>query len=222
MHRNEYNIPASAVLDAYRKGLFPMAENANSKEIYWIEPKKRGGFFFYKIREPRKLKKIIKNKIFNVAIDNDFEAVIEHCAKKTENRKDTWINNTIKKIYIELHNLGCAHSVECYFENELVGGLYGIEIGGTFFGESMFSKVSNSSKVALIHLIERLIKGGFDFLDTQFINEHLKQFGAVELSNDEFKKILTKSVTNKADFFSFSPKGYLPDNLYPNSNSFLL
>ena len=120
-----------------------------------------------------------------------------------------------------MHKAGHAHSIECYLDKELVGGLYGIEIGGVFFGESMFSIVSNASKVALVHLLERLIIGKFKFLDTQFINNHLKKFGAVELNNKEFKKLLIKNINQKSNFYKLSPKGFLPSSLYPLTNNIL-
>ena len=192
-----------------------MAETFSSKEIYWIEPKKRGVFHFNKIKIPKKFKRFLKKNNFQIAIDNNFEQVINNCAKLNSSRKDTWINSTIKKIYIEMHNTGIAHSVECYLNKELVGGLYGIKIGGVFFGESMFSFVSNASKVTLIHLLERLKVGGFKVLDTQFINEHLKQFGAIEVSNKEFKNIMEKNINKEANFYFYSKKGFLPDHLYP-------
>ncbi len=192
-----------------------MAETYSSKEIYWIEPKKRGVFYFNKIKIPKKFKRFLKNNNFQIAIDNNFEQVIDNCAKLTDRRKDTWINDTIKKIYIEMHNIGLAHSVECYLNQELVGGLYGIKIGRIFFGESMFSFVSNASKTTLVHLLERLKVGGFKILDTQFINEHLKQFGALEVSNKEFKNIIEKHINKEADFYFYSKKGFLPDHIYP-------
>ena len=198
-----------------------MAETSMSNEIYWIEPKNRGAFFFDKIRVPKKLKKFLKNNDFTIAVDKDFKSVIENCSKITETRKDTWINNTIKKLYIEMYEKGYAHSVECYQGQSLVGGLYGIEIGGIFFGESMFSMVTNASKVALLHLIERLIVGNFELLDTQFINNHLKQFGAIELPNKEFKKILDKNINKEVNFFQFTSKGFLPSQLYPLKNNIL-
>ena len=192
-----------------------MAETFSSKEIYWIEPKKRGVFNFNNIKIPKKFKRFLKSNDFELAIDNNFEQVINNCAKLTRFRKDTWINSTIKKIYIEMHNLGQAHSVECYLNKELVGGLYGIKIGRIFFGESMFSFVSNASKVTLIHLLERLKVGGFKILDTQFINNHLKQFGAIEMSNKEFKNIISKNINKQADFYFYSKRGFLPNHLYP-------
>ena len=198
-----------------------MAETCFSKEIYWIEPKKRGIFNFSKIKIPKKFKRFLKNNKFQLAVDNNFEQVINNCAKLTNSRKDTWINDTIKKIYIEMYNTGIAHSVECYLNKELVGGLYGIKIGRIFFGESMFSLVSNASKVTLIHLLERLKVGGFKILDTQFINEHLKQFGAIEVSNKEFKNIIEKNVDKKANFYCYSKKGFLPHHLYPLKKSII-
>ncbi len=198
-----------------------MAETCSSKEIYWIEPKKRGIFNFSKIKIPKKFKRFLKNNKFQLAVDNNFEQVINNCAKLTDSRKDTWINDTIKKIYIEMYNTGIAHSVECYLNKELVGGLYGIKIGRIFFGESMFSLVSNASKVTLIHLLERLKVGGFKILDTQFINEHLKQFGAIEVSNKEFKNIIEKNVDKKANFYCYSKKGFLPHHLYPLKKSII-
>ena len=221
MFAYQYNIPISSVIEAYKLGMFPMAETCSSKEIYWIEPKKRGIFNFSKIKIPKKFKRFLKNNKFQLAVDNNFEQVINNCAKLTNSRKDTWINDTIKKIYIEMYNTGIAHSVECYLNKELVGGLYGIKIGRIFFGESMFSLVSNASKVTLIHLLERLKVGGFKILDTQFINEHLKQFGAIEVSNKEFKNIIEKNVDKKANFYCYSKKGFLPHHLYPLKKSII-
>ena len=221
MFSYQYNIPINSVIEAYKQGMFPMAETYSSKEIYWIEPKKRGVFLFNNIKIPKKFKKFLKKNNFQIAIDNNFEQVINNCAKLNSSRKDTWINSTIKKIYIEMHNSGLAHSVECYLNKELVGGLYGIKIGRIFFGESMFSFVSNASKVTLVHLLERLKIGGFKILDTQFINEHLKQFGATEVSNKEFKSIIEKNISKEANFYFYSQKGFLPHHLYPLKKSII-
>ena len=221
MFSYQYNIPINSVIEAYKQGMFPMAETYSSKEIYWIEPKKRGVFLFNNIKIPKKFKKFLKKNNFQIAIDNNFEQVINNCAKLNNSRKDTWINSTIKKIYIEMHNNGLAHSVECYLNKELVGGLYGIKIGRIFFGESMFSFVSNASKVTLVHLLERLKIGGFKILDTQFINEHLKQFGAIEVSNKEFKSIIEKNINKEANFYFYSQKGFLPQHLYPLKKSII-
>ena len=221
MFSYQYNIPINSVIEAYKQGMFPMAETYSSKEIYWIEPKKRGVFLFNNIKIPKKFKKFLKKNNFQIAIDNNFEQVINNCAKLNSSRKDTWINSTIKKIYIEMYNNGLAHSVECYLNKELVGGLYGIKIGRIFFGESMFSFVSNASKVTLVHLLERLKIGGFKILDTQFINEHLKQFGAIEVSNKEFKSIIEKNINKEANFYFYSQKGFLPHHLYPLKKSII-
>ena len=198
-----------------------MAETASSKEIYWLEPKYRGVFFFDKIKIPKKVKKILRKNPFKIAIDKNFEAVIEGCSKITAHRKDTWINNTIKDIYSDMFYKGYAHSVECYLDNRLVGGLYGLSIGSIFFGESMFSTVTNASKVALFHLIERLIVGDYSFLDTQFINDHLKQYGAEEITNSAFKKILGTAIEKEAIFERFSPSGDIPMNIYPLKNNII-
>ena len=221
MFSYQYNIPINSVIEAYKQGMFPMAETYSSKEIYWIEPKKRGVFLFNNIKIPKKFKKFLKKNNFQIAIDNNFEQVINNCAKLNSSRKDTWINSTIKKIYIEMYNNGLAHSVECYLNKELVGGLYGVKIGRIFFGESMFSFVSNASKVTLVHLLERLKIGGFKILDTQFINEHLKQFGAIEVSNKEFKSIIEKNINKEANFYFYSQKGFLPHHLYPLKKSII-
>lgn len=219
---NDYSIPAEIVIDAYKRGLFPMAETAFSKEIYWLEPKKRGVIFFDKIKINRKLKKMLKSCPFKISVDTKFEEVIECCSKLTANRKDTWINDTIKKIYINLFKKGYAHSVECYIEGKLVGGLYGVAIGSVFFGESMFSFVSNASKFALIHLIERLIVGQFKFLDTQFLNDFLKQFGAEEIQKKEFKSLLNENINTNANFHRLSPKGFLSKKLYPLEKNIII
>ena len=216
-----YKIPLKAVLDAYKVGLFPMAETADSKEIYWVEPKKRGVFFFDKIKVPKKLKKIAKSTPFEISVDLQFEKVIENCSKLTSTRKDTWINQTIKLIYLDLFYKGYAHSIECYLNKKLVGGLYGVIIGGVFFGESMFSFVTNSSKFALLHLMERLKVANFDFIDTQFINEHLAQFGAIEVPNNNFKRMLKEGVSKNRNFFKMHSGGFLPKELFPLNNGII-
>ena len=213
-----YKIPIDAVIQAYKEGLFPMAETADSKEIYWVEPKKRGVFLFDKIKIPKKIRKFSKSNPFEISVDLQFNNVIENCSQLTSTRKDTWINKTIKLIYLELFQKGYAHSVECYVNKKLVGGLYGVSIGGVFFGESMFSFVSNASKFALFHLIERLKIGNYEFIDTQFINSHLSQFGAVEISNNSFKRMLKNGIKKDANFFKLCPKGFIPKKLLPLNN----
>ena len=198
-----------------------MAETAKSKEIYWLDPKKRGVFFFDKIKVPRKLRKIARNYPFQIAVNTNFEQVIENCSKITKSRKDTWINDTIKNMYINMHKKGYAQSVECYLNKKMVGGLYGITIGAVFFGESMFSSVTNASKFALLHLIERLIVGKFSFIDTQFINDHLRQFGAEEIANETFKRKLKDGINKTGNFHHFSINGFIPNNIYPLTSNII-
>lgn len=193
------------VLEAYRQGLFPMAYSAGSLHIHWIRPDMRGQLSIPHMHIPRKLKKILlsgKNMdaSYTVRINTAFTAVIAGCAETDENRSETWINGPIAEACIALHKLGHTHSVECWQDGRLVGGLYGLAIGGVFFGESMFSRKSNASKIALIHLVARLWKGGFTLLDTQFVNPHLLQFGAYEVPDAEYMKQLRRALQIKADF----------------------
>jgi len=179
------------VLDAYSKGLFPMAENRRDKQLFWIDPEVRGILPLDNFHIPRSLKKKIRNNPFEVRFDHNFAAVIRACAQQKPKRRETWINDEIIGLYTKLFCMRHAHSVECWREEKLVGGLYGISIGGAFFGESMFSSERDSSKIALVHLVARLNLAGFTLLDTQFITDHLKQFGAIEISRVEYHKILS-------------------------------
>ncbi len=178
------------LLEAYRHGLFPMAYSADSPYIHWICPEMRGQLSIEDIHIPRRLKKTLRSAPYEIRINTAFEAVIKACGKPAADRPETWINEAIIKTYCELHKQGHAHSVECWDNDELVGGLYGLAIGGAFFGESMFSRGQDASKIALIHLCARLWKGGFSLLDTQFVNDHLRQFGVYEISYEEYKEEL--------------------------------
>ena len=219
--QNNYaKIDYKNVLDAYRHGLFPMSEDHNSPDIFWVKPKIRGVIDPYKITLRKKLKRLLNKNPYSLKINTDFIGVIEGCSQATKNRENTWINPSIRDVYIELHYKGYAHSIECYSNNELVGGLYGVAIGGVFFGESMFSKLPNASKIALVHLIERLKVGKFTILDTQFITDHLKTFGAYEINQAEFLIILKQSLMIEGDFFSIGAAGELNINLYPKASSF--
>ena len=182
------------VLDAYSKGLFPMAENRRDKQLFWIDPEVRGILPLNNFHIPRSLKKKIRNNPFEVRFDHNFAAVIRACAQQKPKRLETWINDEIIELYTKLFCMRHAHSVECWQEEKLVGGLYGISIGGAFFGESMFSSERDSSKIALVHLVARLNLAGFTLLDTQFITDHLKQFGAIEISRVEYHKILSAAL----------------------------
>ena len=182
------------VLDAYSKGLFPMAENRWDKQLFWIDPEVRGILPLDNFHIPRSLKKKIRNNPFEVRFDHNFAAVIRACAQQKPKRRETWINDEIIELYTKLFCMRHAHSVECWREEKLVGGLYGISIGGAFFGESMFSSERDSSKIALVHLVARLNLAGFTLLDTQFITEHLKQFGAIEISRVEYHNLLNDAL----------------------------
>ena len=188
------------VLDAYSKGLFPMAENRRDKRLFWVDPEVRGILPLDNFHVPRSLKKKIRNNPFEVRFDHNFAAVIRACAQQKPKRRETWINDEIIDLYTKLFCMRHAHSVECWREEKLVGGLYGISIGGAFFGESMFSSERDSSKIALVHLVGRLNMAGFTLLDTQFITDHLKQFGAIEISRVEYHKILSRALNLNVNF----------------------
>ena len=188
------------LMEAYRQGLFPMAYNSGSPYIHWICPEMRGQLSITDIHIPRRLLETIKKAPFEIRINADFEAVLRGCAEPTPKRPETWINASIFKVFCDLHERGHAHSVECWEDDKLVGGIYGLAIGGAFFGESMFSRTRDASKIALLHMVARLWKGGFTLLDTQFVNEHLKQFGAYELPHDDYKKYLEGAVKAEGDF----------------------
>ena len=188
------------VLDAYSKGLFPMAENRRNKQLFWIDPEVRGILPLDNFHVPRSLKKKIRNKPFEVRFDHNFSAVIRACAQQKPKRQETWINDEIIELYTKLFCMRHAHSVECWREDKLVGGLYGISIGGAFFGESMFSSERDSSKIALVYLVAQLNLAGFILLDTQFITDHLKQFGAIEIPRVEYHKILNSALNLNVRF----------------------
>jgi leucyl/phenylalanyl-tRNA--protein transferase len=178
------------LLRAYAVGIFPMAESRRDPEVHWIDPDHRGILPLDGFHVPRRLKRTVRKGFFDVRCDSAFDRVIEGCATPAPGRKETWINPIIEGLYGELHQMGFAHSVECWREDRLVGGLYGVSLGAAFFGESMFSRESDASKVALVHLVARLVKGGYQMLDTQFETPHLRQFGAVEIPRDLYRRRL--------------------------------
>jgi len=185
------------VLNAYASGIFPMADDAAAKEIYWYDPPLRGQLPIKDIHIPRRLKKRIRQAPFRILINTNFTGVIDGCAR----RDTTWINQTIRDTFCDLHRMGFAHSVEAWEGKKLVGGIYGLALGGAFFGESMFSRKTDASKICLIHLAARLHYGGFTVLDTQFMNTHLKQFGAFEISREDYQKRLKTALQIDADFY---------------------
>ena len=195
-------ITPQVLLKAYACGIFPMAESADDPGIFWVEPELRGILPLDEFHIPRSLAKRVRQKPFDIRIDTRFEEVVEACAQPTADRPSTWINPRIKRLYLELHEAGHCHSVECWRDGELAGGLYGVRLGAAFFGESMFSRETDASKLALVHLVERLRAGGFTLLDTQFTTEHLKRFGALDVSRKEYSELLEAAVGQEADFFA--------------------
>lgn len=187
-------ITPEILLRAYSIGLFPMAESADDPEIFWVEPELRGILPLDDFHVSKSLRKTIRQKPFDIRFDTAFCDVIELCAEPADDRPSTWINGTIRQLYAELHRLGHAHSVEAFEGDELVGGLYGVSLGAAFFGESMFSRRTNASKICLVHLVEHLRENGFALLDTQFTTEHLKTFGAIDIPKEEYVKLLHDAV----------------------------
>ena len=192
------------LLKAYASGIFPMAETAEDTALYWIEPDERGIIPLRGLRISHSLRKQVRKQTYEIRIDTAFPEVIEACAAKTKNRKSTWINERIRKLYNQLHKMDHCHSVECWKDGKLVGGLYGVKIGAAFFGESMFSRATDASKVALVHLVARLNAGGFQLLDAQFMNPHLKTLGAIVISKADYRELLPSAIEASADFRKFS------------------
>jgi leucyl/phenylalanyl-tRNA--protein transferase len=188
------------LLRAYTIGLFPMAETAEDPELFWVDPERRGVIPLDTFHVPRSLRKTVRRGRFEVTVDRDFFGVLDGCAEITEKRRATWINSEIVRLYGDLHRRGFAHSVECWREGRLVGGLYGVALGGAYFGESMFSRDTDASKVALVHLVVRLLRGGFTLLDTQFVTPHLAKFGAVEISRAAYRRQLSRALDIQARF----------------------
>ena len=196
-------IDPDELLLAYRLGVFPMAESRDAPKVLWVRPKTRCILPLDDFHVPKRLARTIRGDRFNVRCDTAFEIVIRECAAAGPQRDESWINPAIADVFEELHKRGLAHSVETWENDDLVGGLYGLSIGGAFFGESMFSLRTNASKVALVHLAARLKRGGYRLLDAQFPNPHLEQFGAVEISEREFDGLLADAVAQSTDFYSF-------------------
>jgi leucyl/phenylalanyl-tRNA--protein transferase len=194
------------LLRAYAVGIFPMAESRDDPEIHWIDPEMRGLLPLDQVHVPRKLRRKVLRDVFQVRTNTAFSQVIRACAERASNRPETWINPTIEALYGELHRMGFGHSVEAWKvdpqtgEETLVGGLYGVALGAAFFGESMFSRETDASKVALVHLVLRLRKGGFALLDTQFTTPHLRQFGTIEVPRGHYRALLSKALMRQAVF----------------------
>ncbi|MGE0765997.1 MAG: leucyl/phenylalanyl-tRNA--protein transferase [Hyphomicrobiaceae bacterium] len=193
-------ITPEVLLKAYACGIFPMAESADDPALYWIEPQARGILPLDDVHVPKRLARTMRSGHFEVRIDTDFAGVIAGCAASRPGRRSTWINARIRHLYGALFEQGHCHTVETWVDDRLVGGLYGVALGGAFFGESMFSTQTDASKVALIYLVARLIYGGFSLLDTQFVTDHLRQFGTVELDKVAFHRQLARAVSKNANF----------------------
>jgi leucyl/phenylalanyl-tRNA--protein transferase len=193
-------ITPEVLLKAYACGIFPMAEDADDPALYWIEPDQRGIIPLTGFHVSSRLARTVRTTPLTVWIDRDFDAVIDGCAEPKDDRARTWINRRIRKIYRGLFDLRHCHTVEVYDGDNLVGGLYGVSLGRAFFGESMFHRVTDASKIALVHLIARLRAGGFTLCDTQYVTEHLKTFGAVDVPKKRYHRLLEDALTGLADF----------------------
>jgi leucyl/phenylalanyl-tRNA--protein transferase len=193
-------ITPEVLLKAYACGIFPMAEHADDPSLYWIEPERRGVLPLEGFHLPSRLARTVRSGRFVVRCDRDFEAVISGCAEPRPGRRHTWINSRIRMLYTALYRRGHCHTVEVYQGDTLVGGLYGVSLGAAFFGESMFHRARDASKVALVHLVARLRAGGYRLLDAQFVTDHLKGFGAFEVSRRQYHKLLEDALAATADF----------------------
>jgi leucyl/phenylalanyl-tRNA--protein transferase len=193
-------ITPDIVLKAYATGIFPMSEGRDEPEMFWVDPGKRGILPLDEFHLSRRLRRTVRQSPFTIRIDSAFEQVMIACAAPASGRWTTWINNEIQELFTTLHHRGFAHSVEAWEGEELVGGLYGIALGAAFFGESMFSRRTDASKIVLVHLVARLQAASFVLLDTQFITDHLRQFGAVEISRAEYHSRLSLALSEYSDF----------------------
>jgi len=195
-----FEITPAILLKAYACGIFPMAETADDPAMFWVDPTERGILPLDGFHIPRSLRKTIRQGLFEMRVNTAFAAVLDGCAEPAPDRKQTWINAEIRELYLSLFREGHAHSVEAWYEGHLVGGLYGVSLGAAFFGESMFSRKTDASKVSLAYLVDRLRRGGYRLLDTQFITGHLAQFGAVEISRDDYHLLLEQAIQLTATF----------------------
>lgn len=194
------DITPEILLKAYAAGIFPMAEDADDPAIYWVEPRARGVLPLDCFHVSKRLARTVRSDVFEVRVDQDFDAVIAGCAAPRRDAERTWINARIRALYGALFDSGHAHTVEVYAEGQLVGGLYGVSLGAAFFGESMFHVVRDASKVALVHLVARLRVGGYRLADTQFVTDHLLQFGAAEVPRHAYKRRLAEAIARPADW----------------------
>jgi leucyl/phenylalanyl-tRNA--protein transferase len=202
-----YEITPKLLLRAYSIGMFPMAESADDPTLFWVDPEERGIFPLDKLIVSKSLAKVVRSDRYEIRIDSDFDGVMDGCAGGGEGRPSTWINERIRKLYYDLFRQGHVHTVEAWRDGELVGGLYGLAIGSAFFGESMFHRARDASKVCLVHLVARLRAGGFTLLDTQFVTDHLATLGAVAVSRRRYHRMLDKAIGNPANFLVWPKDG---------------
>jgi leucyl/phenylalanyl-tRNA---protein transferase len=195
-----YRIPPDLLIRAYASGVFPMSESASDPEVFWVRPETRGIIPLSGFHMPKSLAKTIRRHRFDIRRDTDFDGVIDGCAESRPGRRRTWINGPIREAYAELFRRGHCHTVEAWHEDQLVGGLYGVTLGRAFFGESMFARERDASKVCLAHLVEHLKARGFELLDTQFTTEHLKRFGAVDVPRSRYERMLADALSGEAKF----------------------
>ena len=204
--RDRLDITPDVLLRAYSIGLFPMAESADDPNLFWVDPEERGIFPLDKLSITRSLAKTVRTDRFEIRVDNAFDMVIDRCAEAGPGREGTWINARIRSLYRTLFDMGRVHTIEAWQDGELVGGLYGVTLGAAFFGESMFHRRSDASKVALVHLVARLRAGGFRLLDTQFVTDHLASLGAIAVPKSAYHLLLADAVERRGDFWVW-PKG---------------
>jgi leucyl/phenylalanyl-tRNA--protein transferase len=188
------------IIRAYQAGIFPMAEDASSPDLFWVSPQQRGIIPLHRFHISKSLRKRLHTHGFSIRIDTGFDAVIEGCATAGTDRDSTWINPTIRRLYGQLFQRNVCHTVEVWDGPELVGGLYGLSIGAAFFGESMFHRRTDASKIALVHLVDRLRAGGYRLLDTQFVTDHLRSFGGIEIPREEYEVTLADALAHRGDF----------------------
>ncbi|HVL73836.1 MAG TPA: leucyl/phenylalanyl-tRNA--protein transferase [Beijerinckiaceae bacterium] len=200
MHGGPIEISPETLLKAYAAGIFPMAEDADDPSLFWVEPRERGVLPLDGFHVPRRLARTVRADPFEVRVDHDFDAVVAGCSAASPGRERTWINARIRRLYGELFDLGHCHTVECWRDGRLAGALYGVRLGGAFFGESMFHRERDASKVALVHLAARLRRGGFRLLDAQFVTDHLARFGAVEVPRRVYKRLLREAIEARAEW----------------------
>ena len=196
----DIEVTPELIVRAYRAGIFPMAEDAEDEDLFWVSPEMRGIMPLDGFHASKSLRKAMRKSGWTVKVDSDWHGIIEGCATVGEDRDNTWINQTIRAVYGALFERGVAHTVEVWDGDELVGGLYGLAIGGAFFGESMFHRRTDASKMAMVHLVERLNAGGFVLLDTQFITPHLESLGGVEISRAEYEDRLGQALVLEGDW----------------------